>query len=92
MLKKSKSDEFLQHIHQQQMTQFHQLVESQVDDGMDYLEAIIAVCEEYGIEVEECLPLLSNKLLSELQRVCAAKNLIKGDSESVDLTEELFST
>lgn len=91
MLKKHKSNGVIENIHERQIEEFHWMVETQVQrEGMDYMEAVVAVCEDYGIDVEECLPLISNSLLSKIQRVCESNNLVKNASSKVDITEELF--
>lgn len=91
MLKTEKYEEVVNKVHNDQMAEFHNMVEKQVDDGMDYLEAVVAVCEEYGIEVEECIPFLSNKLLSNIQRACHNKNLVKDSKNPSAEITELFN-
>ena len=76
MLKNKSSFTVLQHVHNEQIADFHQRIEAQVDQGVDILEAIVAVCEEKGIEVEDAVPFLSNKIVSDLHQQCLRNNLV----------------
>ena len=90
MMNNSKTHDVLDRVHEQQIASFHHDIERQRDQGVDLLEAIVGVCEKHQIEVEECIPLLSNKLISELHKTCHNNNLLGRKATSIDLTDHLF--
>ena len=66
---------------------FSQLVEDfiRTHKGIDYLEAIIEVCEEHEVDPRDCKRLLNNSIIEHLEVEAMDLNLVVGGNPSLKL-------
>ena len=53
--------------------------------GIEYLEAIIEVCEKHKIDLRDCKKLLSKEIIEKLEVEVVSKNLLQGGNNSYTL-------
>lgn len=63
---------------------FESEIEIMVDNGMNYLEAVISFCETKGLEFNNIKRLLSETLLSKIKQQAIDLNYFKG-KKSIDI-------
>ena len=66
---------------------FSRLVEDfmMIHKDVDYLEAIVAVCEKHGVDPRDCKRLLSKSIVEKLHVEVMDNNMIQGGNPSYTL-------
>lgn len=55
----------------------NKVLDMMVGSEAEFMDAILTVCHEMGIEVDQCAPFLTDKLVSLLEMEAKKMNLIK---------------
>jgi len=64
------------------ISDFNEIVLGYVKGGLTYMEAILQVCEDKGVEPEDVKSLVKGVIKDKIEAEAQSKNMLKGAPES----------